>query len=132
MWLTANQDLSYELEKALYQNKQLKAEIARLTGQQAVVPMPLPMTSSSNSKGKSVVVVDPQEQMELAQQQQNSALGPKRVSSSDAAQLPSTPNPAPVPAPAPTPDLTQNQTLSSAADVKATAEVGATEHCDEI
>lgn len=30
LWLNANQDLSYELEKALYQNKQLKAEVARL------------------------------------------------------------------------------------------------------
>lgn len=33
-WLTANQDLSYELEKALYQNKCLKSEIAKLKEQQ--------------------------------------------------------------------------------------------------
>jgi hypothetical protein len=32
-WLTANHDLSYELEKALYQNKLLKAEMARLKDQ---------------------------------------------------------------------------------------------------
>lgn len=32
-WLTANHDLSYELEKALYQNKLLKAEMARLKEQ---------------------------------------------------------------------------------------------------
>jgi hypothetical protein len=32
-WLEANQDLSYELEKALYQNKLMKAEIAKLKEQ---------------------------------------------------------------------------------------------------
>lgn len=32
-WLTANQDLSYELEKALFQNKCLKAEMAKLREQ---------------------------------------------------------------------------------------------------
>jgi hypothetical protein len=29
-WLSSNQGLSYELEKALFQNKQLKLEIAKL------------------------------------------------------------------------------------------------------
>ena len=32
-WLNANQDLSYELEKALYQNKQLRAEVSSLRTQ---------------------------------------------------------------------------------------------------
>ena len=32
-WLTANQDLSYELEKALFQNKCLKSEISKLREQ---------------------------------------------------------------------------------------------------
>ena len=32
-WLEANQDLSYELEKALYQNKLMKSEIAKLKEQ---------------------------------------------------------------------------------------------------
>ena len=36
-WLTTNQDLSYELEKALYQNKQMKSEIARLKEQLELV-----------------------------------------------------------------------------------------------
>jgi hypothetical protein len=34
-WLTANQDLSYELEKALYQNKLLQTEVANLKAQLA-------------------------------------------------------------------------------------------------
>jgi hypothetical protein len=35
LWLTANQDLSYELEKALYQNKLLQTEVANLKAQLA-------------------------------------------------------------------------------------------------
>lgn len=37
LWLTANQDLSYELEKALYQNKMLKTEVEQLQAQLAAL-----------------------------------------------------------------------------------------------
>jgi hypothetical protein len=50
LWLTANQDLSYELEKALYQNKLLQTEVANLKAQLAGKNQQSSAGAAANSK----------------------------------------------------------------------------------